>query len=118
MAYGWLVARGDMAETAALARLVHQAGAEFGPTDDLVAELTDGLAGAIDWWRLDRDRARFAIRRAMAGLLAQWSPSSVLLSAADQVNDKRGRPLTAAEVLHAVRFEVARTMRAGQAQAR
>lgn len=118
MAYGWLVARGDMAQELALADLVRRGGIEFGPAENLAPEIAAALTSGVEWWMIDRDRARFAIRRALADLLTQRVPAAVLIAAACAVNERRGKPLTHAEVEHATRHEVARELRTGRALAR
>jgi hypothetical protein len=64
------------------------------------------LRESVARWEQARDRARFAIRRALGPLLAERAVSGVLVRAAQAVNEAAGTPLLAGEVLGEVRREV------------
>ncbi len=117
---GRMVAQGVLPEADTLAVLQGIA-AEALPTVDarLVAiEVAAALADAVRVWIVARDRAQFAIRRALVPMLPARLPSWRLLAVAHGVNAAAGLPLLAHEVAQAVRREVARTMEAGRAAGR
>jgi hypothetical protein len=117
-AWGWLVARCDAELPQAHDALVARAVSEFGAAPEIEAEARAALAAGVAWWSIDRDRTRFAIRRALAGLLAKRAPAAALIAAAHAVNDRRGRPLAPQEVVRATRHEVARELGRERAPAR
>lgn len=106
--FGRLVAQGMMARGEALAPLQAAAAARLPAMDAsgrdmrLAWALDDAIAG----WKRARERTRFAVRRALAPLLAERAPSARLLLVARAVNGEAGDPLTEREVLEEVRREV------------
>lgn len=53
-------------------------------------------------WRLERDRAEWVIRRAVAPLVEAWSPGAEIDAAAQHANEGAGGPLLRHEVRHLV----------------
>jgi len=106
--YGRLVAQGVMARDEALASLL-AAGAERMPRMAACGRdmrLAWALDDAVAAWRMGRDRTRFALRRALAPMLAERAPSARLLAVARSINLDAGGALLEREVLDEVRREV------------
>jgi len=105
---GRLVAQGLEEPDAALAAM-RVAAAERLPGMDAAGRdmrMAWLLREAVARWEQTRDRARFAIRRALGPLLAERAASGALVRAAQAVNEAAGTPLLAGEVLGEVRREV------------
>lgn len=106
--FGRLVAQGVGDHGAALAAMKAAAAERLPGMDAMGREVRMAwlLNQAVEQWQQARDRARFAVRRALGPLLAERAPSGALMTAARAVNAEAGWPLTEREVLGVVRNEV------------
>lgn len=118
--FGRLVAQGVEDHAAALAAMRAAAAARWPDRDasGRDAGMAWLLNDAVVRWEMARDRARFAVRRALGPLLAERKASAELLAAARAVNDAAGGPLQDVEVLAEVRREVFWAARRAQREAR
>jgi hypothetical protein len=105
---GRLVAQGRDDFAAALATLKEAAAKRYPEmaADGRDMRMAHALHDAVQRWELTRGRAKFAIRRALAPMLAERAASARLLAAARAVNAEAGAPLTDLDVLGEVRREV------------
>lgn len=79
----------------------------------------DGFALRVLWhindvaafWRRERDKAEWGIRRAIAPMIAEWADEGDMLAAAHRCNEDAGEPLLRSEVKATVRAEMAAALR-------
>lgn len=118
--FGRLVAQG-LLELGEAEAAMHAVAAERIPGMHAIGRrvrLSWMLRDSVREWERARDRARFAVRRALGPLLAERRPSVFLVAAARSVNDAAGGPLRDREVVDLVRREVFWAVRRAEADAR
>jgi hypothetical protein len=107
-AAGKLVAQGILAEDDILPDLITAAikAGYRGHRHGLQARLTWALRESADYWRRERDRAEFVIRRELAPMLDALEEGLAIIRQGHAINERLAEPLLRREVLAVVESEM------------